>query len=1000
MAQKIINTSTPNDGLGDPLRDSFNDTNDNFTELYTNKVDKIPGKGLSTNDYSDAELTKLASIEAFAEVNVQPDWNQNDNTADDYIKNKPDLDQYVNAIGFIDYADSATAITPLTVVANTPLKLTNDGLGANSNYANKPYGVTDLWNTTFNEFDFTQLEVGDLVKIRFDLDVTSGGANQTAHGYMKLGVGSPSEFQLSLGEGFAKSAGSHDVVQMTSLYIGSEDIRDYPAEVYFLSDGGGTLVVNGWYVEAVRRNVNVTEIALTGESGLLDGEYEFSTGTTGASATTGKIAFNNASPASVTELFINKTNSKGVDVAYILNSMKEGDIFYFADKNFTAKYIKLKVSGTKTNNTTYFTFPVTVENNGTAISNNTITSYSLSLWGGLETAVEKTTLIDNDEMLGRDSANAFSSIKTKMSDVWTYIKSKADSFYVTLTGNQTVSGVKTFVNTGTTQTNGIILTNNGTTVNAYPLEINNNASGRGVIVSNISSGRGVEIINNSNGKGEYIDNSGSGTGLEVSNSGAGVGIFGNTASSGYASYFQTTLGGKAVVANGTTASSGDLYTGQNNGTDTFKVTKQGNVTANSYIKSGGTSAQFLMADGSVSAGSGISDGDKGDITVSSGGTIWEIDADTIGLTELSATGTADSTTFLRGDNTWATPSGGGIADLQEGYEANPTILTDATNDALKVQQGSGSDSDTIFEGLNGAGVVTSSIDGRGYSNVVGHIKRNVDIGGAYSLGIYVTKTSSGVFNYFPSSAATSLGGVLIRESYAIDGKGDILIQGTVKGLDTSSFSLGNTLYPNMNTGVLTTTVPYNYTRYVQVGKVSVVDAVNGEIEVDLLKGYHPVPTSAYSFIAQNGSSASGALPTNQAYRNEVENAYTDTPVWNGTAPSGSTNNTYSFLTLGNRCGMSVNLTYASSGATNSQVTIPLPSDAPTPKAPSGFGGASGILYIGVGRIIANQTSLPTTGILTCYLRVNSSNSGYEIVVITGTAIAATGALAYINYPTS
>jgi hypothetical protein len=53
---------------------------------------------------------------------------------------------------------------------------------------------------------------------------------------------------------------------------------------------------------------------------------------------------------------------------------------------------------------------------------------------------------------------------------------------------------------------------------------------------------------------------------------------------------------------------------------------------------------------------GLTDGDKGDITVSSSGTVWNIDASTIGPTELSATGTPSATTFLRGDNTWATPT--------------------------------------------------------------------------------------------------------------------------------------------------------------------------------------------------------------------------------------------------------------------------------------------------------------------------------------------------------
>lgn len=64
------------------------------TETYvnnvaSNKVDKVGGKGLSTNDYTTDEKNKLASIASGAQVNVQPDWNQTTTTADDYIKNKP-----------------------------------------------------------------------------------------------------------------------------------------------------------------------------------------------------------------------------------------------------------------------------------------------------------------------------------------------------------------------------------------------------------------------------------------------------------------------------------------------------------------------------------------------------------------------------------------------------------------------------------------------------------------------------------------------------------------------------------------------------------------------------------------------------------------------------------------------------------------------------------------------------------------------------------------------
>ena len=53
------------------------------------KVDKVTGKGLSTNDLTDELLDKLVGIASGAEVNVQPDWNVTDTTSDAYILNKP-----------------------------------------------------------------------------------------------------------------------------------------------------------------------------------------------------------------------------------------------------------------------------------------------------------------------------------------------------------------------------------------------------------------------------------------------------------------------------------------------------------------------------------------------------------------------------------------------------------------------------------------------------------------------------------------------------------------------------------------------------------------------------------------------------------------------------------------------------------------------------------------------------------------------------------------------
>lgn len=59
--------------LGELVKTAWQKVNANFEELYNsiaNKVDKEAGKVLSSNDYTDTEKTKLSGIAANAQVNV------------------------------------------------------------------------------------------------------------------------------------------------------------------------------------------------------------------------------------------------------------------------------------------------------------------------------------------------------------------------------------------------------------------------------------------------------------------------------------------------------------------------------------------------------------------------------------------------------------------------------------------------------------------------------------------------------------------------------------------------------------------------------------------------------------------------------------------------------------------------------------------------------------------------------------------------------------------
>jgi len=177
------------------------------------------------------------------------------------LKNQPTPpEQYLQAVGYFDYADLATQTVPLTLVANVPKKLTNDTLGVSTNLISPPYGVSNVWNSINNQFDFSELSIGDTIDIRFDAKVTTTINNQVVKGFIKIAVGSPSEYILGIFGQQIKTAGTNTQTVFTSLYIGSEDIYNYPSEVYIVSENAGSVSVNGWYCRVLRKGINIVEL--------------------------------------------------------------------------------------------------------------------------------------------------------------------------------------------------------------------------------------------------------------------------------------------------------------------------------------------------------------------------------------------------------------------------------------------------------------------------------------------------------------------------------------------------------------------------------------------------------------------------------------------------------------------------------------------------------------------------------------------------------------------
>ena len=108
--------------------------------------------------------------------------------------------------------------------------------------------------------------------------------------------------------------------------------------------------------------------------------YRFDTSIVEADPGAGDLRYDNATPASVTELFISATTDNGVDLQNILSFIANGDRIYVQQDNDSSKYILFDVTA-NVDNTGWFSIAGTVSNSGT-IPDSNAKIHILILFGG------------------------------------------------------------------------------------------------------------------------------------------------------------------------------------------------------------------------------------------------------------------------------------------------------------------------------------------------------------------------------------------------------------------------------------------------------------------------------------------------------------------------------------------------------------------------------------------------------------------------------------------
>lgn len=143
-------------------------------------------------------------------------------------------------------------VSLISLSANVPTQLTMDTGTGESREEFLPLGTTSLWDSLTNSLDFSSLSIGDMLDIRLDGTINTPGFNDSYLAELHVAVGSASEFVIPIASGSKLFGGESLVSRYVGMFVGSQDVIDYPTKLFITSTASAGVRLDDIYIKVLR----------------------------------------------------------------------------------------------------------------------------------------------------------------------------------------------------------------------------------------------------------------------------------------------------------------------------------------------------------------------------------------------------------------------------------------------------------------------------------------------------------------------------------------------------------------------------------------------------------------------------------------------------------------------------------------------------------------------------------------------------------------------------